>query len=32
MDIAGYQDRALDGTSFTIRGAGNLRSRASSSI
>jgi iron complex outermembrane receptor protein len=25
MDIAGYQDRAFDGTSFTIRNAGNLR-------
>jgi iron complex outermembrane receptor protein len=25
MDVAGYQDRAFDGTSFTIRNAGNLR-------
>ena len=25
MDISGYQDRAFDGTSFTIRNAGNLR-------
>ena len=25
MDIKGYQDRAFDGTSFTIRNAGNLR-------
>ena len=25
MDISGYQDRAFDGTSFTVRNAGNLR-------
>lgn len=25
MDIGGYQDRAFDGTSFTVRNAGNLR-------
>ena len=25
MDVNGYQDRAFDGTSFTIRNAGNLR-------
>ncbi|MEO0318847.1 MAG: hypothetical protein RL404_2524 [Pseudomonadota bacterium] len=25
MDIAGYQDRAFDGTSFIVRNAGNLR-------
>ena len=25
MDINGFQDRAFDGTSFTVRNAGNLR-------
>ena len=25
MDISGFQDRAFDGTSFTVRNAGNLR-------
>lgn len=25
MDISGYQDRSFDGTSFTVRNAGNLR-------
>lgn len=25
MDLAGYQDRSFDGTSFTVRNAGNLR-------
>ena len=25
MDIKGFQDRAFDGTSFTVRNAGNLR-------
>ena len=25
MNISGFQDRAFDGTSFTVRNAGNLR-------